>query len=233
MLEVKGVSVSYKGVKILNEVSLTTEPGEVCALVAPNGSGKTTLLKVMGAHLIPSRGRCEADGISSVRRPAAYRNKVMRIPDAGKLLHDDLTVYEHLEATRIIWRSEADLSQVADECLIAGMLSKRGKELSQGMKQQVCLAMACTSGASYLLFDEPTNGFDQTNSRMFWKVIMRLADRDVGIVISSHILNELDDACDSTYFLKDGRLIRPHDKGYQGSSSDIYAQLYEGEQAVR
>lgn len=230
MLEVKSVSFSYRNAVILDDISVTVEPGEICALVAPNGSGKTTLMKVIGAHLLPNRGCCQADGTNSTHRETAYRKKVMYIPDGGKLLHDDLTVYEQLNATKTIWKSTVDLDQIIEQCFISEMLPKKGEELSQGMKQQAGLAIACASGTPYLLFDEPTNGFDQTNSRMFWKTINKLADKDVGVIISSHILNELDEACDSTYFLKDGHLIRPHEQGYQGSCSDIYAQLYEGDE---
>ena len=230
MLEVKNVSLSYRNAVILDDISVTVEPGEICALVAPNGSGKTTLMKVIGTHLLPNRGCCQADGINSAHRATAYRRKVVYIPDAGKLLHDDLTVYEQLNATKTIWKSTVDLNPIIEQCLISEMLSKKGKELSQGMKQQAGLAIACASGTSYLLFDEPTNGFDQTNTRMFWKTINKLADKDVGVIISSHILNELDETCDSTYFLKDGHLIRPHEQGYQGSCSDIYIQLYEGDE---
>ena len=228
MLDIKKVSLAYRGAKILDGVSFTVEPGEICALVAPNGSGKTTLMKAVGAHIWPDQGHCLADEIDSARKTAAYTSKVLYAPDGGRLLHDDLSVFEHLQATKCLWHSDADLNAVSKQCLTDEMLSKRGKALSQGMKQQASLAIACMSQARYVLFDEPTNGFDQTNARMFWKVVSQLAQHDTGIVISSHILNELDEMCDTVYFLKDGRLIRPHDQGYQGSCSEIYAQLYEG-----
>ena len=228
MLDIKKVSLAHRGAKILDGVSFTVEPGEICALVAPNGSGKTTLMKAVGAHIWPDQGHCLADEIDSARKTAAYTSKVLYVPDGGKLLHDDLSVFEHLQATKCLWHSDADLNAVSKQCLTDEMLSKRGKALSQGMKQQASLAIACMSQARYVLFDEPTNGFDQTNARMFWKVVSQLAQHDTGIVISSHILNELDEMCDTVYFLKDGRLIRPHDQGYQGSCSEIYAQLYEG-----
>lgn len=228
MLDIKRVSLAYRGAKILDGVSFTVEPGEICALVAPNGSGKTTLMKAVGAHIWPDQGHCLADEIDSARKTAAYTSKVLYVPDGGKLLHDDLSVFEHLQATKCLWHSDANLNAVSKQCLTDEMLSKRGKALSQGMKQQASLAIACMSQARYVLFDEPTNGFDQTNARMFWKVVSQLAQHDTGIVISSHILNELDEMCDTVYFLKDGRLIRPHDQGYQGSCSEIYAQLYEG-----
>ena len=228
MLDIKEVSLAYRGAKILDGVSFTVEPGEICALVAPNGSGKTTLMKAVGAHIWPDQGHCLADEIDSARKTAAYTSKVLYVPDGGKLLHDDLSVFEHLQATKCLWHSDVDLNAVSKQCLTDEMLSKRGKALSQGMKQQASLAIACMSQARYVLFDEPTNGFDQTNARMFWKVVSQLAQHDTGIVISSHILNELDEMCDTIYFLKDGRLIRPHDQGYRGSCSEIYAQLYEG-----
>ena len=228
MLDIKEVSLAYREAKILDDVSFTVEPGEICALVAPNGSGKTTLMKAVGAHIWPDQGHCLADEIDSTRKTAAYTSKVLYVPDGGKLLHDDLSVFEHLQATKCLWHSDVDLNAVSKQCLTDEMLSKRGKALSQGMKQQASLAIACMSQARYILFDEPTTGFDQTNARMFWKVVSQLAQHDTGIVISSHILNELDEMCDTVYFLKDGRLIRPHDQGYRGTCSEIYAQLYEG-----
>ena len=153
------------------------------------------------------------------------------MPDGGKILHAGLTVKEHLQATKELWGSNAKLESAIKECRLESMLSKTGNQLSQGMKQQVSLAIACTSEASYILFDEPTNGFDQGNARRFWRVIEGLAEKGYGILISSHILNELDEMCDSTYFLKDGRLIRPHNQGYQGSCSELYEKLYEEDES--
>ncbi len=233
MLEVKGLKYRYKHVAILKGVDLTIEPGEIAALVAPNGSGKTTLMRAVANRITPTEGTCEADGLDSMRQPAAYARTVLYMPDAGRILHSGLTVQEHLQATKKLWNSDTGLESTIHACHLEDMLSKTADQLSQGMKQQVSLAIACMSAANYILFDEPTNGFDQSNARRFWHTIEVLAEKGRAILISSHILSELDEMCDSTYFLKDGRLIRPHDKGYQGSSSDIYAQLYEGEQAVR
>lgn len=227
MLEIRGLKYRYGRTSILDSVDLTVEPGEICALVAPNGSGKTTLMRAIAGRLLPAGGNCTADGIDALRRPNSYAQAVLYVPDGGRILHAGLTVQEHLQATKELWGSNANLESIIKECRLEGMLSKTGDQLSQGMKQQVSLAIACTSETNYILFDEPTNGFDQGNARRFWRIIEGLAEKGCGILISSHILNELDEMCDSTYFLKDGRLIRPHDQGYQGSCSELYEKLYE------
>lgn len=230
MLEIKDLQYTYKGTAVLDSASLTIESGEIVALVAPNGSGKTTFMRTVGNRIAPSRGVRIADDIDALTKPQEYARAVLYVPDGGKILHDCLTVQEQLAATARLWKSRADLDTTIRDCHLANMLNKRGNQLSQGMKQQVSLAIACTSGASYILFDEPTNGFDQSNARRFWRIIENLAEKGRGILISSHILNELDEMCDSTCFLKDGRIIRPHNQGYQGSCSEIYAQLYEGDE---
>lgn len=227
MLEVRGLKCCYKHTTILEGVDLTIEAGEIVALVAPNGSGKTTLMRAIADRIVPTEGVRAADGIDALRKPSAYARAVLYVPDGGKILHAGLTVREHLQATTELWGSTAQPDSLINDCHLEAMLSKTADQLSQGMKQQVSLAVACASTASYILFDEPTNGFDQGNTRRFWHIVEGLAEKGRGILISSHILNELDDMCDSTYFLKSGRLIRPHDQGYQGSCSELYTTLYE------
>ncbi len=227
MLEVRGLKCRYRHVTILEGVDLTIEPGEIAALVAPNGSGKTTLMRAIAGRIMPTEGVRATDGIDALQKPSAYAHAVLYVPDGGKVLHAGLTVREHLQATTELWGSAAQLDSLINDCHLEAMLSKTAEQLSQGMKQQVSLAVACASTASYILFDEPTNGFDQGNTRRFWHIIEGLAEKGRGILISSHILNELDDMCDSTYFLKSGRLIRPHDQGYQGCCSELYTRLYE------
>lgn len=231
MLEIRGLKYRYGRTSILDSVDLTVEPGEICALVAPNGSGKTTLMRAIARRLQPTQGSCFANGVDALHDPNSYARTVLYVPDGGKILHAGLTVKEHLQATKELWGSNAKLESVIKECHLESMLSKTGNQLSQGMKQQVSLAIACTSEASYILFDEPTNGFDQGNARRFRRIIEGLAEKGYGILISSHILNELDEMCDSTYFLKDGRLIRPHNQGYQGSCSELYEKLYEEDES--
>lgn len=230
MLEIKDLACSYKDVPIICGVSLAIEPGEIAALVAPNGSGKTTLMRAMADRIAPKDGARAADGIDALRRRRQYARKVLYVPDGGKLVADELTVREQLAATIRLWQSDADLEATVRQCHLESMLSKRGRQLSQGMKQQMSLAISCASHAAYLLFDEPTNGFDQGNTRRFRRIVEGLADQGCGILISSHLLNELDEMCDTTYFLKDGHLIRPHDQGYQGSCPEIYTQLFEGDE---
>ena len=118
-----------------------------------------------------------------------------------------MTVAEHLVMTKRLWRSDRDIADVARACKIDGFLKKRVRACSQGMKQQLTLAIAYMTGARYLLLDEPMNALDPTNVQLNSKILRELVGRGVGVVMSSHILDNVDQLSDRILFVKDRGLI--------------------------
>lgn len=226
MLSVSHLTLSYRGRVLLDDVSFGLEPGRIMGLVAPNGYGKTTLLKAMaGIKGARVSGIVDVDGLPA-NQVARRRARVFYAPGEGTLLYPGMTVAEHLAMTRRLWKSERDPADVARACKIDGFLSKRVRACSQGMKQQLTLAIAYMTGARYLLLDEPMNALDPTNVQINSRILRGLAQRGVGVLMSSHILENVDQLSDEILFVRDGKLVMFDPEAGSARALDIYNQLY-------
>ena len=207
MLRVDDLSVRYGKKLVIDHVSAGFKPGRIYGLVAPNGCGKSTLLRAMAGT-----GSGCAEGT------------VFYAPGEGTLLYPGLTAVDHLKMARDLWASDADLSRVAAACRVDGFGRKRVRSYSQGMKQQLTLAVAYATGARYLLLDEPMNALDPTNVAVQGELIRKAAARGGCVVLSSHILGNVDELCDTVLFLKDGKLLRY--SGEPRSAGELYRKLF-------
>lgn len=226
MLSVSHLTLSYRGGVLLDDVSFGLEPGRIMGLVAPNGYGKTTLLKAMaGIKGARVSGIVDVDGLPA-NQVARRRARVFYAPGEGTLLYPGMTVAEHLAMTRKLWKSERDPADVARACRIDGFLGKRVRACSQGMKQQLTLAIAYMTGARYLLLDEPMNALDPTNVQLNSRILRGLAQRGAGVLMSSHILENVDQLSDEILFVRDGKLVMFDPDAGPARALDIYNQLY-------
>ena len=226
MLSVSHLTLSYRGRVLLDDVSFGLEPGRIMGLVAPNGYGKTTLLKAMaGIKGARVSGIVDVDGLPA-NQVARRRARVFYAPGEGTLLYPGMTVAEHLAMTRMLWKSERDPADVARACRIDGFLGKRVRACSQGMKQQLTLAIAYMTGARYLLLDEPMNALDPTNVQLNSRILRGLAQRGAGVLMSSHILENVDQLSDEILFMRDGKLVMFDPDAGPARALDIYNQLY-------
>lgn len=222
MLSAEILTLGYGSRVLLDRVSLEVRPGVITGLVAPNGYGKTTLLRALaglGAGRV--RGTVRVDGIAARDTPA-LRRAVFYAPGDASLLYPSLTVREHLRAAADLWGSGMDVDALARRCGADGFAGKRVRTLSQGMKQQATLAVAYLTGARYLLLDEPMNALDPTNVGINTRLLRELARAGRGVVLSSHILANVDEVADEVIFIKDRRLLLGH-----GDSAELYRRLYE------
>ena len=176
-------------------------------LVAPNGYGKTTLLKAM-ANIKAARvtGAIAVDDLPA-NQVARRRARVFYAPGEGTLLYPGMTVGDHLAMTRKLWRSQRSIDDVARACKVDGFLSKRVRACSQGMRQQLTLPIAYMTGARYLLLDEPMNALDPTNVQFNSAIMRSIAKQGTGIIMSSHILDNVDQLSDKILFVKDKGLV--------------------------
>ena len=207
MLSVHNLTLAYGKHVLLDDVTFSLQPGRIVGLVAPNGCGKTTLLRAMadvpGARM---RGTIAVDDVPA-RAQAERRRRVFYAPGEGSLLYAGMTARDHLAMVRDLWGSDRTVDEVADIARIDHFLNKRVRSLSQGMKQQLTLAIAYLTGARYLLLDEPMNALDPTNVAINSSVLRSLAAHGVGIIMSSHILDNVDQVSDAIVFVKDGKLL--------------------------
>jgi ABC-2 type transport system ATP-binding protein len=192
-------------------IALEIEAGEIFGLVGPNGAGKTTTLRMLATLLPPSAGDAEVGGHSVRREPDAVRNVIGYMPDTFGV-YDDMRVWEYLDFFgRCYGLSAARRRQMIGDLLeLVDLADKRGayvQDLSRGMQQRLCLAHALVHDPQVLLLDEPASGLDPRARVELRELLRELRALGKTIVISSHILPELEELCTSVAIIDHGRLL--------------------------
>lgn len=206
MLEISNLKVSYKKQQVLNHLTLKLNEGEVLGLIAPNGSGKTTFLNsIVGLVPRESGSFVLNDSIAYEKQREAYLKEVFFL-ESSQNLYPDLTVQQHLEMVKDLWQSELSISDTLNIFHIDRFQNKKVRQLSLGMKQQLLLSLYYMSDAKVLLFDEPLNGLDPTNTQLFNSLIQSFAKRGKTIIMSSHNLGNITELCTKVAFLHEGKL---------------------------
>lgn len=210
-IDVAGVKRSFGAVRAVQHVTFSATPGRVTGLVGPNGSGKTTLLLMLASLLRPDEGSMRIGGIDPVGDPAGARRILGWMPDSLGAW-PSLTAREVLVATAQLYDlSREDARTRADELLalvdLAALAGSPARVLSRGQKQRLALARALVHDPRVLLLDEPASGLDP-QARIALRVLLRrLASEGRTILISSHVLSELEEVVDDAVFMVDGRTV--------------------------
>jgi ABC-2 type transport system ATP-binding protein len=207
-IRVEGVARSFGAVHAVRDVSLEATPGKVTALIGPNGSGKTTLMLMLASLLQPDRGTIRVGGANPVTDPAAVRARLGWMPDLlGSW--NALTVRAALETTGRLYRmsrpvAAARASELIDLVGLQPLASRQTRVLSRGQKQKLSLARALVHDPDILLLDEPAAGLDPVARHDLQLLVRRLAAEGKTILISSHVLAELDEMSDTAVYLEAG-----------------------------
>ena len=214
-IEVQAVRRAFGDVLAVDSITLTARPGEVTALIGPNGSGKTTLLLMLATLLVPDHGQIRVDGLDPVSQPADVRARIGWMPD-GFGTWDALTVREVLHTIAAAYRIPPDLARARTEELLAtvhleDLGDRRARVLSRGQKQRLGLARALINDPSVLLLDEPASGLDPRSRIELRDVLRGLAARGKTVLVSSHILTELQEVADRAVIVARGRSLETRD----------------------
>lgn len=209
LLEVVGFGKSYGRRVAVDGVSFVARAGEIVGLVGPNGAGKTTTMRAIAGIHPPTVGAVRVAGHDVVREPIAARRRMALIPD-DPALFGSLTVWEHLEfAARIYgvdgWRPRADA--LLAELEMTERRDSMADELSRGMRQKVAVACALLHDPAVLLLDEPLTGLDPRGIRTLYAALRRRAEAGAAVMLSSHLLGQIDPLCTSYLILRRGRLL--------------------------
>lgn len=210
MIEVKNVVYDYPTQRALHGVSFTVEPGAVLAMVGPNGAGKTTLLRCMAALDNPTEGTIAIAGLDTRNDPRGVHAAIGYLPDFFGL-YEELSVRRALTyAARSRGVSVADTEKAVEEAAARVQLSDRmdarAGELSRGLKQRLAIGQTIVHGPRVLLLDEPAAGLDPEARRALSELILRLSADGMTIVVSSHILAELEDYSTRMLMIRDGKV---------------------------
>ncbi|WP_434995806.1 ABC transporter ATP-binding protein [Arthrobacter sp. Ld5] len=209
---VEGVARSFGSVQAVRDIDFEAPPGEVTALIGPNGSGKTTLLLMMASLLAPDLGSVRVAGFDPVAQPGEVRSRVGWMPDTLGAW-EALTAREVLASIGALYgMSRPDRTRRAVELLEAVKLTEFGdrpaRVLSRGQQQRLSLARALIHDPQVLLLDEPASGLDP-GSRVDLRSLLRsLAAEGKTVVVSSHVLSELDEIADRAVFISRGQSVK-------------------------
>lgn len=228
-LELSGISKYYGKVAALENVSFTLDSGGVYGFIGPNGAGKSTLLRILAGLIEADGGDALLDGVSMLDYPDRLRRRIGFMPDT---LPDaaDIQVGEYLDFHLRAFggdpeRRRADMARVSEITRLDGpMLKKRLSELSKGMKQRVSLARILLHDPELLLLDEPAAGLDPGARIELRNIILAEKERGKTIIISSHILSELEDMSDGVIIIEKGRLLKAerfHTPGAAGAAPEL------------
>jgi ABC-2 type transport system ATP-binding protein len=227
IIETTGLVKRYNGTLAVGGVDLAIDEGEIFGLVGPNGAGKTTMLRMLATLLEPTSGDAEIGGESIRRNPQAVRRVIGYMPDAFGV-YDDMKVWEYLDFFgRCYGLGPAQRRRMIGDLLeLVDLGAKRDAyvaSLSRGMQQRLCLAHALVHDPKVLLLDEPASGLDPRARVELRELLRELRSLGKTIVISSHILPELEELCTSVAIVDRGRVLDA------GSISEIGRRLRIGE----
>ena len=205
-----GVSKRYGSVMALDGLTLDIRVGEVFGLLGPNGSGKTTFMRLLAGYLLPSAGRLTVAGLDAVRDSLAVRRRIGYVPESAPL-YPQMRVSEFLAfMARLGGVSERSVAgavgRVVDLLELGAVVDKPTRALSRGYRQRTALAQALIHDPDILILDEPTNGLDPRQIIEIRELIRSLAGRHT-VLMSSHILSEVEKTSDRVAVLLNGRLL--------------------------
>ncbi len=221
MIRVDRFSKAYDQRLAVDDVTFTVERGEVLGLLGPNGAGKTTMMRAISGILPPTGGALTVDGHDIVRDPIAAKSRLAFIPDDPHLFAS-LTVWEHLEFTAQVygvtgWHQRG--GELLDRFDLGDRRETLADELSRGMRQKVATVCALLHDPAALLLDEPMTGLDPRGIRTLYAVLRERAAAGAAVIVSSHLLAQLESLCTRYLILVRGRRL------FFGSREEIVAEI--------
>ena len=231
MLDIQHLTRRYDSKTAVSDLSITFETGKTYALLGPNGSGKTTLMKMIAGLTKQTSGTITLDGVpvgAKTKKHIAYMPTesyfypYMSIDDAGKYYADFFTDFDREQYLTMLDRMELNPKD-------------KIRTLSSGMNAKVRLALTLSRDAYVMMFDEPLNGVDILTRTQVVREIIRSRNAGRTMLISTHLVEELNDFIDVAVFMKDGVLARIGDRQAleekHGSLTNLYLSIYGGEEA--
>ena len=207
MIEIKNLSFRFGTHRALNELSFTIPEGSITALVGPNGAGKTTLMRCMSALAHPTEGQVLIDGIDSSEDPHACHRLLGFLADNFGL-YEELTVEQSLAYFAAAHQMDQQrVEEVLEQVNLTNKKKEQIKSLSRGMRQRVGIAQAIIHLPKYLILDEPASGLDPEARIQLAELFKQLNKAGITLLVSSHILAELDQYANHLIVLKAGKLV--------------------------
>ncbi|MFK8029765.1 MAG: ATP-binding cassette domain-containing protein [Gammaproteobacteria bacterium] len=221
MIELQKMHKSYGDVHAVNGLSLTANDGEITTLLGANGSGKSTTLRMLAGIIKPDGGQALVDSINVAAHPMKARRRLGMFGDQFGL-YPRITAFEHLEyvggfhglSGKALKNSVAEISELLQ---MTDLLDRRTEGFSQGQRMKVALARTLVTKPQNLVLDEPTRGLDIMSMRLLRSVLKDLRDSGRCILLSSHVMADVEELSDKIVFLAAGQVV------HTGSASELMA----------
>tara|TARA_B100001248_G_C27398210_1_gene467439 strand:- start:2379 stop:3101 length:723 start_codon:yes stop_codon:yes gene_type:complete len=211
-LKAKNISKTFKKRKVVNKVSFEVESGKVIGLLGPNGAGKTTSFYMVVGLIPPDKGKISLDKEDITNYPMYQRARsgISYLPQEPSVFRK-LTVYENIEvafeAIGLEGSHKAEkIAELIEEFGLVGKENLQGYSLSGGERRRVEIARALASSPKFVLLDEPFAGIDPIAVADIQEIILKLKEKEIGILITDHNVRETLGICDEAYILKDGEI---------------------------
>ncbi|MDP6586982.1 MAG: ABC transporter ATP-binding protein [Anaerolineales bacterium] len=218
MIEVENLSKRYGKVKVIYDINFKVEKGEVVVLLGPNGAGKSTILKcILG--LVKYRGNIFVDGLDAKKKGREIRRKITYIPQQF-MLYPNLTVENNLKFyADIKGIARNAVSQSIEKSKLEHFTDKLAKDLSEGLRQRLMLAIAGLADSSILLFDEPTANLDLKRVLEFKDMIRAESKKEKTILLSTHLLSDVNEISENVIVVNKGKLL------FRGGADDLLKKM--------
>src|ERR1700758_5579153 len=210
MIKVEGLTKRYARTVAVDNISFEVEKGQIVGFLGPNGAGKTTTMRVLTCFLPPSEGKATVAGFDVLENPMEVKQRIGYLPETPPL-YPEMEVREYLtfvgKLKGMSGQSLANrVTEVSERCAVADVSSKLLGKLSKGYRQRVGLAQAIIHNPDVLILDEPTSGLDPKQINETRELIKSLAG-DHTIILSTHILPEVEQTCQSVLIINKGKLV--------------------------
>jgi ABC-2 type transport system ATP-binding protein len=210
MITVQGLTKRYARTLAVDHISFEVKKGQIVGFLGPNGAGKTTTMRILTCFLPPSEGTANVAGFDVLEQPMEVKKRIGYLPETPPV-YQEMEVQEYLTFVgRLKGMSGASLAkrvtEVAERCAVADVRAKLIGKLSKGYRQRVGLAQAIIHNPDVLILDEPTAGLDPKQIIETRDLIRSLAG-DHTIILSTHILPEVEQTCEQVLIINKGKLV--------------------------
>jgi ABC-2 type transport system ATP-binding protein len=228
MIEVKNLTKRFGSKTAVDNVSFTVEKGEILGFLGPNGAGKSTSMRMITGFLPPTRGTAVVGGDDIREAPIAARARMGYLPENAPV-YPDMTVRGYLDFCAEIrgfsgQERKKRVAETVDRCFLNGVEPQIISTLSKGYRQRVCFAQSILHDPEYLIMDEPTDGLDPNQKHEVRQMIRRMS-ADKAIILSTHILDEVDAVCTRAIIIAGGRVAADDTPEHLRARSTIHGAL--------
>ena len=228
MIQVKGLTKVFGNKVVVDNISFTVERGEVLGFLGPNAAGKTTTMRMITGFLPPTSGTAIIGGHDIIDDSLSARKKIGYLPENAPV-YPDMTVYGFLEFIAEVRgfsgkEKKNKVEEIIERCFLSDVKYQSISILSKGFKQRVCLAQSLLHDPEYLILDEPTDGLDPNQKHEVRNMIKEMA-KDKTIILSTHILEEMDAVCTRAIIIADGEIMADDTPDGLKTKSSVYGAV--------